>query len=76
MARILEAWPALLGLIAGLFLYLKGRIDGQRRAGRKREAQALKTQERINNAPITTSLSDARDWLAAHADRLRDKWRP
>lgn len=73
-----KRWAIIAGaaVLAVLGIYAKGRSDANHAAERKADKDALQTNERINNAPKSDTPDDARAWLDAHAERLRDGRKP
>lgn len=64
-------WKPLLGILALVGIYAKGRSDAKAKADHKRAKEALETHERINDAPDLRNASDddRAEWLRDFAKR-------
>jgi len=73
-----KRWAIIAALAIGALAatWLGGRKSARTNDKIKRQDEALQTHERINEAPHADNPTDARAWLDAHSERLRDGRKP
>ena len=79
MTAIIAAFlPYIAGAFAALVAALMAllRINANRKRKLDKAEDALKMNERINDARIEKDPDAAREWLAAHGRKLRDERKP
>jgi hypothetical protein len=75
-----EFWPYIAGAVGFIALLATTWLGGRKSARTDDKIKRLKekdaTNDAITNAPKSDTPADARAWLDAHAERLRDGRKP